>query len=76
MGSLFLCESYELIEFARAWSDLGQAVQGQVEEVLDQGEAAEVNPAAIKMAHDKLHRLNEEIAFGLELWLDEHGGVL
>jgi len=56
-------ESFELIQFAKAWSDLGCMITNQVEELLNDisGASEEVNPNAIKTAKESLGGMNEEI---------------
>jgi len=68
---LYDTDSAELIDFAKRWSDLGDAVAEQVERVLDDVRLAaglnpdradlEVNPNAITLARERLGGLNEEI---------------
>ena len=68
---LYDTDSAELIDFAKRWSDLGDAVAEQVERVLDNTRAAagldldradlEVNPNAIHLARERIGGLNEEI---------------
>jgi hypothetical protein len=68
---LYDTDSADLIDFAKRWSDLGDAVAEQVERVFDDVRLAaglypdradlEVNPNAIHLARERLGGLNEEI---------------
>ena len=68
---LYDTDSADLIDFARRWARLGDAVADQVEQVLDDPRAAaglnedradlEVNPNSIVLARDRIGGLNEEI---------------
>jgi hypothetical protein len=68
---LYDTDSADLIDFARRWAGLGDAVADQVVQVLDDARAAaglredradlEVNPNAIVLARERLGGLNEEI---------------
>jgi hypothetical protein len=60
----------DLIEFATRWAALGDAVTEQVKQVIDdpscgscwnEGTEHGVNPAAIRLALDRLEGLNDEI---------------
>ncbi len=51
----------DLINFATRWSALGDAVTEQVARVIDNPEEADVNPAAIRLAAERLDGLNEDI---------------
>ena len=65
MDTLGNVKSYDLMDFATAWSELGAATQEQVRSVLDDPDA-EVNPSALKSAWCKLNRFkNQEINDGL-----------
>jgi hypothetical protein len=80
---LYDTDSADLIDFARRWAGLGDAVADQVVQVLDDPRAAaghgradlEVNPNAIVLAKERLGGLNEELdeAFGeyFALWAGE-----
>jgi hypothetical protein len=68
---LYETDSADLIDFAKRWASLGDAVAEQVEQVLDCPRAAsglveaqadqEVNPNAIEPARERLGGLNEEL---------------
>ena len=68
---LYDTDSADLIDFAKRWAGLGDAVAEQVERVLDNTRAAaglnpdradlEVNPNAIHLARERIGGLNEEI---------------
>jgi hypothetical protein len=53
---------YDLLEFASVWASLGDAVQEQVEAVLNDIDSAEdQNPNALRLAARQLRGFNEEI---------------
>ena len=68
---LYDTDSADLIDFAKRWARLGDAIADQVVQVLDDPRAAaglnedradlEVNPNAIVLARERLGGLNEEI---------------
>jgi len=66
---LYDTDSADLIDFAKRWADLGDAIAEQVVQVLDNARAAaglgrgdqEVNRNAINLAQERLGGLNEEI---------------
>ncbi len=68
---LYDTDSADLIDFAKRWAGLGDAVAGQVETILDDPRGAaglredradlEVNPNAIVLAKERLGGLNEEL---------------
>ena len=68
---LYDTDSADLIDFARRWARLGDAVADQVEQVLNCPRVAaglnedradlEVNPNAIVLAQKQLSGMNEEI---------------
>jgi hypothetical protein len=51
---------------------LGDAVSEQVEKVVDDPEADEVNPAAIELARSRLRGLNEGLDQALDRYLARH----
>lgn len=61
MDNLYNVESYELIEFAKKFRDLGDAVGEQLIQILDNPETDEVNLNAIKLIKEELYGLNKEI---------------
>jgi hypothetical protein len=75
---LYDTDSADLIDFAKRWSDLGDAVAEQVVQVLDNARAAaglgrgdqEVNANAITLARERLGGLNEEIDQAFEEYFD------
>ena len=77
---LYDTDSADLIDFAKRWASLGDAVAGQVERILDDPRGAaglredradlEVNPNAIDLARDRLHGLNEELDEAFEEYFD------
>jgi hypothetical protein len=68
---LYETDSADLIDFAKRWASLSDAVAEQVEQILDCPRAAaglveaqadlEVNPNAIRLARQRLEGLNEEL---------------
>ena len=68
---LYDTDSADLIDFAKRWARLGDAVADQVEQVLDCPRVAaglnedradlEVNPNAIVLAQERLGSMNEKI---------------
>ncbi len=65
------CDAQELIEFAKRWAALGDAVAEQAERVVcnsdvgscwdDDTDGDGVNPRAIELAADRLQGLNDDI---------------
>jgi hypothetical protein len=68
----------DLIDFARRWADLGDAVADQVVHVVDDPRAAaglrradlEVNPNAIELARERIGGLNEGIDTAIAEYFD------
>ncbi len=68
----------DLIDFARRWADLGDAVTEQLTQVVDDPRAAaglrradlEVNPNAIELAKERIGGLNEGIDTAIEEYFD------
>jgi len=58
----------DLIEFAKAWAELGDAVAEQVADIVDNPATDEVNPAAIELAQRRIRGFNQ----GLDLAMDEY----
>ena len=58
--NLLNIELCELLDFAKAYSNLGGSVQEQLNDLLD-GCGDEVNPNAIKLIQDRLGGKNEEL---------------
>lgn len=50
-----------LIDFAKRWAGLGDAVAEQVSAVVDDPHTDAVNPNAIELAHQRIGGLNEGI---------------
>lgn len=65
---LYETDAGDLIEFAKAWAELGDAVAEQVADIVDNLTTDEVNPAAIDLARSRLQGLNQ----GLDLAMDEY----
>lgn len=57
---LWEIESYDLIDFAKKWAGLGNAVQEQVEDILNDPNA-QANPNAIRLAKERIGGYNEDI---------------
>jgi hypothetical protein len=68
----------DLIDFARRWADVGDAVAEQVAQVVDDPRAAagfrradlEVNPNAIELAKERIGGLNEQIDMAIEEYFE------
>jgi len=77
---LYETDAGDLIDFAKKWALLGDAVAEQVEQVVDDPRAAagrgptdlEVNPNAVELARERLGGLNE----GLDQALTEYFDLL
>ncbi len=71
-------DATDLIDFARRWADLGDAVAEQVVQVVDDPRAAaglrradlEVNPNAIERARERIGGLNEGIDTAIEEYFE------
>jgi hypothetical protein len=72
-GALFEIEAYELLEFAKAYAAMGNAVQEQLDTILDGNERdfpSMTNSNAIKMIEDDLGGMNEEIDDAIQAYND------
>lgn len=72
-GALYEIEAYELLEFAKAYAALGDAVSEQLDTILDGNERdfpSMTNSNAIKMIEDELGGMNEEIDTAIEAYND------
>lgn len=72
-GALYEIEAYELLEFAKAYAALGDAVSEQLDTILDGNERdfpSQTNSNAIKMIEDELGGMNEEIDTAIEAYND------
>jgi hypothetical protein len=75
---LYEIDAGDLIDFARRWAGLGDAVADQVSRVVDDPRAAaglgradlEVNPNAIELAKERIGGLNEGIDTALEEYFE------
>lgn len=57
----------DLIEFAKAWQSMGDAVASQVEAILDDADSwEEQNPNALQLAQDRIGGFCNEIDQALE----------
>ena len=60
----------DLIEFAENWRDLGDAVQSQVKDVLDDSSNTDVNPNAIKLARRELKGWHPDLDDAFKAYFD------
>jgi hypothetical protein len=75
---LYEIDAGDLIDFARRWAGLGDAVAEQVERIVDDPRAAaglrgadqEVNPNAIELAKERIGGLNEGIDTAIEEYFE------
>ena len=65
---LYETDAGDLIEFAKKWASLGDAVTEQVEDIVNDPTTDEVNPSAIGMAQRTLRGLNQ----GIDLAMDQY----
>lgn len=59
---------FDLVVFAKAYADLGSAVQEQLNDILSDPQNADVNPNAVKLIDDKLGGMNDEIDAAIKEW--------
>jgi len=67
-GSLYDIEASELLDFAKSYASLGNAIQEQLDELLDEQEDASVNPNAVQVMEERLGGMNAEIDGAIEAW--------
>jgi hypothetical protein len=75
---LYETDAGDLIDFARRWAGLGDAVAEQVSQVVDDPRAAaglrradlEVNPNAIELARERIGGQNEGINTAIEEYFE------
>jgi hypothetical protein len=75
---LYETDPGDLIDFAKRWASLGDAIAEQVEQVVDDPRAAagqgradlEVNPNAVELARERLGGLNEGLDQALAEYFD------
>ena len=72
-GSLYDIDASELLDFAKSYASLGNAIQEQLEELLDSQEDAGVNPNAVAVMEDRLGGMNAEIDEALAAWREVNG---
>lgn len=66
---LYETDPGDLIEFAKRWANLEDAVTEQIEDVVNDPATDEVNPAAIDLACSHLRGLNQGIDRALDDYL-------
>lgn len=59
---------FDLVVFAKAYADLGSAVQEQLNDILSDPQNADVNPNAVKLIDDRLGGMNDEIDAAIKEW--------
>ena len=72
-GDMYEMDSTELIEFAKAYASLGDAVASQLDTILDGNERdfpSQTNSNAIKIIEDELGGVNEEIDTAIKAYND------
>lgn len=67
-GPLYEIEAQDLIEFAKAWSSLSDAVLEQLDDIIDDPENADANLKAVDLLERRLGGFNEEIDEAIALW--------
>lgn len=67
----------DMVAFAEAWTELGPQIQEQVQDVINDSQAHDVNPAAIEEARRKFREFPEMMEV-LDTWMEffENGGPL
>ena len=65
---LYETDPGDLIDIAKRWAELGDAVAEQVADVVDNPRTDEVNPAAIELARGRIRGFNQ----GIDLAIDEY----
>jgi Flp pilus assembly protein TadD len=73
---LYDLDAADLIDFAKRWSDLGDAVAEQVAQVVEDPMTDAVNPNAIKLARRRLGGLNEELDEAIAKALHAYGYLI
>jgi len=68
---LYGFSSYELINFAKKYAGMGDAVCEQLDDLLDDP-SANLNSNAVDLIKEELGGLNEEIDDAIEAWLEEN----
>lgn len=68
-------DSALLIEFADAWSSLGDAVQDQIRAVMADSGAVDVNPNALLLAQERIGQWHEDIDEARAAALAHAGGL-
>lgn len=61
-------EANALIEFAKAYRGLGNAIAEQLDQLLEDGDNADVNSNAVDIIEERLGGFNDEIDSVIESW--------
>ena len=72
---LYDTDAGDLIDFAKRWAGLGDAVADQVAQVVANPATDEVNAAAIRLARNQLEGMNEGIDQALDDYLTRYYGA-
>lgn len=67
---MYETDASDLIRFGTQWASLGDVVADQVARVVEDPEGADANPAAIRLAAERLDGMNEEIDCSLAIFLE------
>ena len=67
---LYEIDAGDLIDFARRWAALGDAVADQVARVVDDPATDAVNPNAIELARERIGGLNADIDGAIAEYLE------
>lgn len=72
MKSTYDIDAHDLLDFAIRWANLGDAITEQVERMHENPCDDDLNPNAIRMAHQHLAGFNESLDEAFEDYF-EHG---
>ncbi len=72
---LYELDPTDLMEFAKLYRNLGDAVAEQLHAILEEGPDADVNPNAVDMIKEALGGANQEIDTSIEEWEDAYNGT-
>ena len=70
-GVLYETDVFELLEFAKAYSDLGTVIRKQLEDLLNTG-GENINSSAVEIIERELGGRNREIDESLQDWKSNH----